>query len=179
MKIISRIWFAFQVERRLRAGNLHAGEEYCRKQISRYPRVAFFHETLAKVLLRLERIEEAISEYRLAIALQGDASIIDRENLIDLLRKNGKHEEIIAETDKLLASTSKLTGLRKAMAQFVAYQNRATAFFALGNYLEAKRSLQHCLKYSNSKSRVEIQKWLEQCESKLSDDTDYSTGPTG
>jgi tetratricopeptide (TPR) repeat protein len=77
------------------AGDLERAEQTYRQAIDAYPKRPEAHANLADLLVRQNRLDEAIEEYHLTADLQPDAASAVYERIGDLLSERGRHDEAL------------------------------------------------------------------------------------
>ncbi len=146
-----------------------AAELLCRKGVRLSPSDPVCHAWLAQAVWKQGRLEEALQEYRVAIGLRRGALSADRIDVIQILLEGKKYEEAITESQKLLdPNFHRISPFFRSVHELTAYRSLYEAYFALGDYAQAKEALVRLLPYyKKQKSREGILQRLRLCEDYL------------
>ncbi len=162
-RVIFICWVALLLARR----RYQQAESFCRAGINFSQETPLFHEWLAKTLWRQARLDEAIQEYRVAMALRKATLSADRMDLIQLLLEAERYEEAIVESQKLLnPQYHRVSTFFKKAHEYAAFKGMYQAYVQLGDFKHAKETLYHLLPFykKGSKRYTEMLEKISTCE---------------
>ena len=165
LALIRQLVFIGRAALLLHLGRYDSAESFCRSAVKKSGTHPVHHEWLAKTLWKQGRLDEAVQEYRVAIALRKTTLSMDRIDLIRILLGAHQYNEAIIECQKLLSPTShKVSGMFRKMHEHVAYDSLYQAYVGLGDYQRAKDALVKLLPLLSHRGRAQALRNIAVCE---------------